>query len=79
MKSNPWKPRYGRVGMVVLSSGRGRQVLQEILDNGIKIYNGEIDEEEDSPEVKELRVRKKQRKREGETNCSFGRMQFQWQ
>ena len=32
------------------------QILQEISDNGIKIYNGEIDEEDDSPEIRELRV-----------------------
>lgn len=32
------------------------QILQEISDNGIRIYNGEIDEEDDSPEIKELRV-----------------------
>lgn len=31
--------------------------MQEIMDNDIHIYSGEIDEEEDSPEVKELRVR----------------------
>ena len=32
------------------------QIMQEIMDNDIHIYSGEIDEEEDSPEVKELRV-----------------------
>ena len=32
------------------------QVMQEIMDNNIRIYSGEIDEEEDSPEIKELRV-----------------------
>ena len=26
------------------------------MDNNIRIYSGEIDEEEDSPEIKELRV-----------------------
>ena len=30
--------------------------MQEIMDNNIRIYSGEIDEEEDSPEIKELRV-----------------------
>jgi len=30
--------------------------MQEIHDNGIQIYNGEIDEEDDSKEIKELRV-----------------------
>ena len=33
------------------------QVIQEIQDNGIQIYTGEIDEEEDSADIKELRVR----------------------
>ena len=32
------------------------QILQEIQDNSIRIYTGEIDEDDDSPEVKELRV-----------------------
>ena len=32
------------------------QIMQEIHDNGIQIYNGEIDEEDDSKEIKELRV-----------------------
>ncbi|XP_003388905.1 PREDICTED: septin-1-like [Amphimedon queenslandica] len=31
------------------------RILQEISDNGIRIYNGEIDEEDDSPEIRELR------------------------
>ena len=33
------------------------QILSEIMENGIHIYTGQIDEEEDSDEVKELRVR----------------------
>ena len=33
------------------------QIMQEIMDNDIHIYNGEIDEDEELPEVKELRVR----------------------
>ena len=33
------------------------QIIQEIQDNGIQIYTGEIDEEEDSADIKELRVR----------------------
>lgn len=31
------------------------RVIQEIQDNGIQIYTGEIDEEEDSADIKELR------------------------
>lgn len=31
------------------------KLMQEIMDNGIQIYNGEIDEEEDSAEIRELR------------------------
>lgn len=30
--------------------------MQEVHDNGIQIYNGEIDEEDDSKEIKELKV-----------------------
>ena len=33
------------------------QILSEIMENGIHIYTGQIDEEEDSDEIKELRVR----------------------
>ena len=32
------------------------QILSEIMENGIHIYTGQIDEEEDSDEIKELRV-----------------------
>ena len=32
------------------------QIMQEIRDNGIQIYTGEIDEEDDSKEIRELRV-----------------------
>ena len=46
------------------------------MDNGIRIYNGEIDEEDDSPEIKERRVS------EGLTLLLVGvvlfRMPFQW-
>lgn len=38
----------------VLSS---EQILSEIMENGIHIYTGQIDEEEDSDEIKELRVK----------------------
>jgi len=31
------------------------QIMQEIRDNGIQIYTGEIDEEDDSKEIRELR------------------------
>ena len=34
----------------------GLQVMQEIMDNNIRIYSGEIDEDDDTPEIKELRV-----------------------
>lgn len=42
--------------MIILVSVTNVQVMQEIMDNNIRIYSGEIDEEEDSPEIKELRV-----------------------
>lgn len=30
--------------------------MNEIMDNGIRIYTGEIDEEDDSTEIRDLRV-----------------------
>lgn len=32
--------------------------MQEIQNNGIRIYSGEIDEDDDNPEIKEMRVSK---------------------
>lgn len=32
------------------------QVMNEILENGIHIYTGEIDEEDDSSEIRDLKV-----------------------
>ena len=32
------------------------QVMSEIMENGIHIYTGEIDEEDDSSEIRDLRV-----------------------
>ena len=32
------------------------QVMQEIQSNGIRIYSGEIDEDEDNAEIRDLRV-----------------------
>lgn len=33
------------------------QVLNEITENGIQLYTGQIEEEDDSPEVAEIMVR----------------------
>lgn len=33
------------------------QIMQDILDNQIRIYNGTIDEEDDSPEIQQIIVR----------------------
>ena len=32
------------------------QIMNEIMENGIHIYTGEIDEEDDSSEIRDLRV-----------------------
>ncbi len=32
------------------------QVMNEVMENGIHIYTGEIDEEDDSTEIRDLKV-----------------------
>lgn len=31
------------------------QVMNEIMENGIRIYSGEIDEDDDNPEIRDIR------------------------